>query len=747
MNINNIKPLILALGIASLTAIPTASEAGGISSKIVVNEFYRGGDLANGDEWAEIVLLEDLTAAELNGFFVGDSTGSTASKFASYQFTTMETIAANFCAGTIISVGGTAGVATEDTAYDPANGDWSIALQTAGSFLTGNGSTGNFAGTDVVYVDTDGTQGNTTISADGFAVNWDSTPGTFGANANVTISGPANNTGIFNTDSVFSADVAGSWSGGTLTQSAANGGQNTSSIMVLQDPFGTVTITGTPSLDEGDVGNTAFNFTVTRSNSCLAGSMFYNVSGFSANQADAADFGGTFPSGVVNFAAGESSMTLTINVSGDTDVESDEGFIVELSDAPNRGINIYDTDTGTIQNDDVLVVPNISIDDVTLAEGDAGITAFDFTVSIDASADVSVQVDTSDGSATTTNSDYAAITALMVNFTSGGATTQTVTVDVNGDTTVEPNETFNVNLSNATGGVITDGLGVGTINNDDAATLSIDDVTLAEGDSGTTSFNFTVSLDQSVNASVDVSTSDGSATTANNDYVAVNNQTVNFTAGGATTQVVTVNVNGDTFIEGNETFSVNLSNESGAVLGANSTGTGTINNDDSTHAVLSVVKSVVGNFSPGEIVTYTLEISNAGPNDQLDNPGDEMTDVLPGQLTYVSAMASSGIVSNVGNTVSWNGAVSAGGTVTVTIDAMINDGVGGDIPNQAEVFYDNDGDNLNEGSALSNPPTGNGPTVFYVGFSIPVPSLSFYGLLIMMGMMLFLLYRKQSIKS
>ncbi len=65
-----------------------------------------------------------------------------------------------------------------------------------------------------------------------------------------------------------------------------------------------------------------------------------------------------------------------------------------------------------------------------------------------------------------------------------GDTSKTVTVQVNGDTAVEPNETFNVNLSNATGNAtILDGTGVGTITNDDAAAsaIPINDVTEAGG--------------------------------------------------------------------------------------------------------------------------------------------------------------------------------------------------------------------------------------------------------------------------
>jgi len=75
---------------------------------------------------------------------------------------------------------------------------------------------------------------------------------------------------------------------------------------------------------EGDSGSTAFTFTVTRSGELSAAStVAYAVTG---NGANAADFGGALPAGTLNFAAGETSQTVTVNVSGDTVVEPNEGF-------------------------------------------------------------------------------------------------------------------------------------------------------------------------------------------------------------------------------------------------------------------------------------------------------------------------------------------------------------------------------------------------------------------------------------
>jgi hypothetical protein len=109
----------------------------------------------------------------------------------------------------------------------------------------------------------------------------------------------------------------------------------------------------------------------------------------------------------------------------------------------------------------------ISIGDVRTAEGNAGATAFRFTVSLDAaqSAPVTAGFATANGTAIAP-SDYSASTG-TVTF-APGETARTVTVQVKGDTRKEPDETFRVNLSHAAGNVtIADGHATGTIANDD----------------------------------------------------------------------------------------------------------------------------------------------------------------------------------------------------------------------------------------------------------------------------------------
>jgi Ca2+-binding RTX toxin-like protein len=117
--------------------------------------------------------------------------------------------------------------------------------------------------------------------------------------------------------------------------------------------------TASLSQNEGNSGGTAFTYTVTRTGSTTgASTASWAVAGSGANPATASDFAsGAFPTGTVSFAAGEASKTITVNVAGDTAVESGEGFTLTLSN-PSAGTVIGTASaTGTIVNDDGSTTP------------------------------------------------------------------------------------------------------------------------------------------------------------------------------------------------------------------------------------------------------------------------------------------------------------------------------------------------------------------------------------------------------
>ena len=109
-----------------------------------------------------------------------------------------------------------------------------------------------------------------------------------------------------------------------------------------------------------------------------------------------------------------------------------------------------------------------------------------FTVSLSAASGLpaSVEYNTANGTATAASGDYAGVSATALNF-AAGETSKTLTVNVNGDTTYEADESFTVHLGNASGAMILDSDGTGMITNDDAAPgLSIGDFTFTGADSG-----------------------------------------------------------------------------------------------------------------------------------------------------------------------------------------------------------------------------------------------------------------------
>ena len=113
-------------------------------------------------------------------------------------------------------------------------------------------------------------------------------------------------------------------------------------------------------------------------------------------------------------------------------------------------------------------LPSLSVNTVSGNEGNSDTTPFIFTVTLSAASASTVTVNfaTADGSATA-GSDYTALAGTLT--FAPGVTTQTITVNVIGDTMPQPNDTFTVNLGGATNATIAVAQGVGTMVNDDAA--------------------------------------------------------------------------------------------------------------------------------------------------------------------------------------------------------------------------------------------------------------------------------------
>jgi hypothetical protein len=358
-----------------------------------------------------------------------------------------------------------------------------------------------------------------------------------------------------------------------VTATATDPGNNTSEFSACRIVAPSLSINDVSAI-EGNSGTTSFMFTVSLSN---PGSQAITVNYATANgTATTADNDYSLTSGTLTFNPGETSKPITVLVNRDTKFEPDETFFVNLFSPVNATIG--DTQgQGTITNDDA--VPSISISDVTANEGNSGPTSFTFTVSLSNASyqTVTVNYATADGTATTANNDYLSNSGTLI-FAPGEAS-ESIIVTVNGDMLNEPDETFFVDLSAPTNATIADNQGKGTITNDDPLpTLSINDMRVTEGNSGTVNAVFTVSLApvSGQTVTVNYATADETAT-AGTDYQAISS-TLIFNP-GETSKTVNVPVIGDALNEGSETFFVNLSGATNATI-ADTQGVGTITNDD-----------------------------------------------------------------------------------------------------------------------------------------------------------------------
>jgi hypothetical protein len=317
---------------------------------------------------------------------------------------------------------------------------------------------------------------------------------------------------------------------------------------------------------------------------------------------DSAESGTDFQpvQGQLTFAPGETTKAINVLVNGDNMWEPDEYFFLKLSNPVNATIK-RQQGLGTILNDDPI--PKITINDTGVTEGNSGTTQMNFIITLTnpTSQQVSMDYTTADGTASQ-NIDYSSVSGHLI--ITPGNTSYTISVPVYGDTLDEINETFTMNLSNATGATFTKAQAIGTIFDDDPPPgIRINDVSIAEGNSGTTNLTFSVLLSapSAKLITVNYSTSDGTAT-AGSDYQQASG-TLTFNP-GETTKTITVLVNADTVNEPDETFFINLTAPMNATI-SRGQAVGTILNDDAPTVQFSAPSYTVGEGDGRATITVT----------------------------------------------------------------------------------------------------------------------------------------------
>jgi hypothetical protein len=214
---------------------------------------------------------------------------------------------------------------------------------------------------------------------------------------------------------------------------------------ILDDDGPSLSI-GSASVTESNTGFVNAVFTVTLS-AASPQDILVNYGTSSGTATSSIDFQGVFSSSLF-IPAGATSGTLNVRVFGDFQIEPDEQFTVTLLNASNATIAVAQG-TGTIVNDDSAGKLQFSSQTFATTE-DIGIGAAITVNRVDgASGDITVNVATSNGTATA-GSDYTA-TSHTLTFIQG-ETSKNFFIPITNDNLFENAETVNLTLSNPTGG-------------------------------------------------------------------------------------------------------------------------------------------------------------------------------------------------------------------------------------------------------------------------------------------------------
>ena len=219
------------------------------------------------------------------------------------------------------------------------------------------------------------------------------------------------------------------------------------------------------SIGENPV-NAVFNVSLSSASSQTV-SVGYQTTGQTA--VAGADFQMT--AGTLNFAPGELTKTISVPILDDSLNEFTETFLLNLHHPVNAAI-VKGQVTGSIVDSDP--VPTVTLNNVSVAEGNSSTAQANFGVALSSPSGKLIQLtySTADLSATA-GSDYQAVSNVILNIPAG-ASSSTISVPINGDTAIEPDETFALNISNAVNATINGASATATILDDDGLKLILE---------------------------------------------------------------------------------------------------------------------------------------------------------------------------------------------------------------------------------------------------------------------------------
>ncbi|MEH6519091.1 MAG: retention module-containing protein, partial [Halioglobus sp.] len=304
-------------------------------------------------------------------------------------------------------------------------------------------------------------------------------------------------------------------------------------------------------------------------------------------------------------------------------------------------------------------LPTISIGDAVVQEGD---TAF-VTIALSKSSDevVTVRFDSFDGTAKVVTGDYDPVTGI-VTF-APGQTEVVISIPTNVDDIQEGTEDLTVELSDPSNAEILDGTGVVQIVDDFTPTLSINDVTVTEGQTAVVTVTLSASVDEAV--TVNFATANGSAASGA-DYDATSG-TLTF-APGQTVATVSVSTIDDDVEEDTENLVVNLSGATNAVV-VKSQGVVTILDNDDPAPPPPPPGDVAVGSSQRDLDEANLAAGTSPQQASLAKTGDFTILAEDGLLT-LSVTADSGTIDVVAGGVFQGGFVVEEGVLRITFNSV-----------------------------------------------------------------------------
>ena len=380
----------------------------------------------------------------------------------------------------------------------------------------------------------------------------------------------------------------------TATISPASGsvGTASASLTILDDEQSSWAIAGPAAgVAEGASGT----FTVTRTGATAAATVVLNAAGGTVSAADT-----NFAAQTLTFASGDTSKTVNVAATQDSDLESNE--TLSLSITPSAGSVTTATATMTVLDDDQS---NWAISTAASAVSEA-VGTVALTVERTGASPAATIVLTTAGGTAVAGSDYTGATQTLT--FAAGEMSKSVNVAVTDDASVEPNESFNATLSGASAGNIATSSITVEIQDNEQSVWSV----AANSDSileGAGNASFTVSRTGATAAGTIVFATAGvSATSA--DFTSVN-QTLTF-ADGELSKTVTVALTGDSLLETTETFQGSIQ---GASSGTIATGTATVSiiDDEQDTWRISTVDNLASTSVSEGATSVAVLVTREGP--------------------------------------------------------------------------------------------------------------------------------------